>query len=69
MADLKHQQQLAQRAGLHPHHATGASTYDAHLFRHRYQQLEVETGRLTYYEYEARRHASVMMLEDLGIVS
>ena len=55
--------------GLNPHHATGSHPEDPLLRKHRFQLHDFETDHLTYYEYEARLHAHVVMLEDLGVVS
>ena len=55
-------------AGLRPHHATGASVEDPLLFRHQFQDHD-DSGRLVYYQYEARRHAHVVMLDDFGVQS
>ena len=52
---------------LNPHHATGADVIDPLLFRYRYQQHAIDTDRLVYYQYEARRHAHVVMLDDLSV--
>ena len=46
--------------GLRPHHNKGGAEGDPLLFRHRYQHQDAATGELTYYEYEARRHAHVV---------
>ena len=53
--------------GLRPHHSTGATAEDSLLFRHRYQHHDDETGMLLYYQYEAKRHRHVVMLDDLGV--
>jgi len=55
--------------GLRPHHATGSRLDDPLLRKHRFQLHDFETDHLTYYEYEARLHAHVVMLEDLAVVS
>lgn len=55
--------------GLRPHHNTGAATEDPLLFRHRFQHHDVDTGRLLYYQYEARRSSRVTMVDDIGIIS
>ena len=47
--------------GLRPHHAVGQSADDPLLFRHRYQHHDLQTNRLLYYEYEAKRHAHVVL--------
>lgn len=54
-------------AGLNPHHAAGRDQHDPHLFRHRYQHHDGLTGRVLYYEYEAKRHPHVLMLDDIQI--
>ena len=56
-------------AGLRPHHASGQSNDDPLLFRHRYQHHDQETNHLVYYQYEARRHAHVVHLDDLAVES
>ena len=56
-------------AGLRPHHNTGATEEDPFLFRHRYQHHDLESGQLMYYQYEARRHAHVVMLADLEVIA
>ena len=61
--------ETAHAAGLRPHHNTGAAEEDPLLFRHRYQRHNAETDRLLYYQYEARRHAHVVMLNDLAVIS
>ena len=53
--------------GLRPHHSTGATEEDPLLFRHRYQHHDEDTGRLMYYQYEAKRHAHVVMLRDVHV--
>jgi hypothetical protein len=50
-------------AGMRPHHAAGVSDGDPLLFRHRFQHHDAASGALTYYQYEARRHAHVVVLE------
>ena len=47
--------------GLKPHHDTGASPTDPLHFRHRYHTTTSQ-GALLYFEYEAKRHAHVVML-------
>ena len=56
-------------AGLRPHHASGQSNDDPLLFRHRYQHHDQRTNRLVYYQYQARRHAHVVHLDDLAVES
>ena len=55
--------------GLRPHHASGQSNDDPLLFRHRYQHHDQKTNRLVYYQYQARRHAHVVHLDDLAVES
>ena len=52
---------------LNAHHAEGATSEDPLLFRYRYQHHTIDTDRLVYYQYEARRHAHVVMLEDFAV--
>ena len=52
--------------GLRPHHSSGAAE-DPLLFRHRYQHHDAASDRLVYYQYEAKRHPHVVMLEDIGV--
>ena len=56
-------------SGLRPHHSTGATAEDPLLFRHRYQHHDEASGKLIYYQYEAKRHPNVVMLADLGVLS
>ena len=56
-------------AGLRPYHASGQSNDDPLLFRHRYQHHDPKTDRLVYYQYQARRHAHVVHLDDLAVES
>ena len=53
--------------GLRPHHSSGAAAEDPLLFRHRYQHHDAASDRLLYYQYEAKRHPHVVMLEDIGV--
>ena len=39
---------------------------DPLLFKHRFEHHDAATNRLTYYQYEARRHAHVVILDDLN---
>ena len=55
--------------GLRPHHSSGAAAEDPLLFRHRFQHRDADTGRLLYYQYEARRSSRVTMVEDIGVTS
>ena len=55
--------------GLRPHHLSGQSNDDPLLFRHRYQHHDQKTNHLVYYQYEARRHAHVVHLDDLAVES
>ena len=55
--------------GLRPHHSRGQSKEDPLLFRHRYQHHDQTTNRLIYYQYEAKRHAHVIILSELGVES
>ena len=56
-------------AGLRPYHASGQSNDDPLLFRHRYQHHDPKTNRLVYYQYQARRHAHAVHLDDLAVES
>jgi hypothetical protein len=47
----------------------GATPEDPHLFRHRYQHHDEASNKLLYYQYEAKRHPHVVVLEDLGVQS
>lgn len=49
------------RAGMH--NENDASADDPLLFRHRFQHHDAASDDLTYYQYEARRHAHVVVLE------
>ena len=51
--------------GLRP--SGGATEKDPHLFRHRYQNYDEATNKLMYYQYEARRHAHVVVLDTLRV--
>ena len=53
-------------AGLRPHHDTGSTPEDPGLFRHRFQHLSAD-DKLTYFEYEARRHMHVVFTDDLDV--
>ena len=66
---LKAADDNAHAAGLRPHHNTGGVQGDPLLFRHRYQHHDDRADQLTYYEYEARRHAHVVMVNDLDMSS
>ena len=55
-------------AGLKPHHATGSTKEDPLLFKHTYQQHDPLLDRLMYYQYEARRHAHVVILDDVAVL-
>ena len=55
--------------GLRPHHASGQSNDDPLRFRHRYQHHDQKTNRLVYYQYQARRHAHVVHVDDLAVES
>ena len=54
--------------GLRPHPNAGADSEDPLLFRHRYQHHDEITDKLMYYQYEAKRHAHVVVLQDLGVL-
>ena len=60
---------IVHDAGLRPHHNTGAAAEDPLLFRHRFQHHDANTGRLLYYQYEARRSSRVTMVEEMGAIS
>ena len=49
-------------AGLRP--PSTQTAVSPNNFKHRYQHHDVATGRLTYFEYEAKRHAHVFMLDE-----
>lgn len=66
---LKELAEMKIKEGLNPHHAAGSHPQDPLLRRHSFQLHDFETDHLTYYEYEARLHAHVVMVEDLGVVS
>ena len=51
--------------GLDPKHAT-VDKDDPLLFKHRFEHHDAATNRLTYLQYEARRHAHVVILDDLN---
>ena len=53
--------------GLRPHHSSGAAAEDRLLFRHRYQHHDAASDRLVYYQYEAKRHPHVVMIDDIGV--
>ena len=55
--------------GLRPHYASGQSNDDPLHFRHRYQHHDQKTNRLVYYQYQARRHAHVVHVDDLAVES
>eukprot|EP00325_Prymnesiales_sp_UTEX-LB-985_P003380 CAMPEP_0174704474 /NCGR_PEP_ID=MMETSP1094-20130205/8057_1 /TAXON_ID=156173 /ORGANISM="Chrysochromulina brevifilum, Strain UTEX LB 985" /LENGTH=2563 /DNA_ID=CAMNT_0015902535 /DNA_START=134 /DNA_END=7825 /DNA_ORIENTATION=+ len=60
-------QEQEHAAGLNPHHAAGASAADPLLFQHHFKYHDPSTDQLTHYQYEARRHAHVVMLSALGM--
>ena len=39
---------------------------DPLLFKHRFEHHDAATNQLTYYQYEARRHAHVVILDNLN---
>ena len=51
--------------GLDPKHAT-VDKDDPLLFKHRFEHHDAATNQLTYYQYEARRHAHVVILDNLN---
>ena len=55
-------------AGLRPMKHT-ANKSDPLLFKHRYHHHDTHANRLVYYEYEARRHAHVIMLDEMQVMS
>ena len=55
--------------GLWPHHDAGRDPSDPLLFKHRYQHHDAETDQLVYFQYEAKRHAHVVMLDAVGVAS
>ena len=55
-------------AGLRPLHHSSAML-DPNFFEHRYQHHDPTTDRLVYYQYRARRHKQVVMLDELGVQS
>lgn len=56
-------------SGMRPHHNAGSTTQDPLVFKHRFQHHDPISKRLLYYQYEARRHAHVIMLADLDVQS
>ena len=46
-----------------------ADPQDSLLFKHLHTHHDPASGRLTYYEYHARRHAHVVMLDELGVLA
>jgi hypothetical protein len=50
-------------------HKAGAAAEDPFLFKHRLQYLDAVSNKLTYYEYSARRHNHVLMLDEMNISS
>ena len=54
-------------AGLMPHHDSGADKDDPLLFRHRWQHHDVKENKLSYYQYEAKRHPYVAVLTDKDV--
>jgi hypothetical protein len=49
--------------GLNPHHATGQDPHDPRLHRHRFQYHDPETDQLMYYQYEAKHHEHLVVLD------
>jgi len=50
-------------------HKAEAAAEDPLLFKHRLQYLDAVSNKLTYYEYSARRHDHVLMLDEMNISS
>jgi hypothetical protein len=50
-------------------HKAEAAAEDPFLFKHRLQYLDAASNKLTYYEYSARRHNHVLMLNEMNISS
>ena len=50
-------------------HKAEAAAEDAFLFKHRLQYHDAVSNKLTYYEYSARRHRHVLMLNEMNISS
>jgi hypothetical protein len=50
-------------------HKAEAAAEDPSLFKHRLQYLDAASNKLTYYEYSARRHNHVLMLNEMNISS